>query len=106
MYTIQDILLSVNYLLPFIIKYAIWIAVLVFFWGLVKFLFKAGDEKSHEEGRNRMIWGIIALFVLTSIWGIVYYIQSDLQIGEFDGLTVPNFGQCYFDKLGYHCPTK
>jgi Type IV secretion system pilin len=86
MYTIQDILKGSATLIGTLIKVSVAIAVLVFFWGLVKFIFKAGDEKSHEEGRNRMIWGVIALFVLVSIWGIVKYLQSDfgLTVGPQD----------------------
>jgi len=58
------------------------IALLVFFWGLTKFIAKAGDSKAHEEGRSLMIWGAIALFVMISIWGIVQFIQDNLDIHQ------------------------
>jgi len=54
------------------------IALLVFFWGLVKFIAKSGDEKTHQEGRNLMVWGLIALFVMISFLGIVYFFYDDL----------------------------
>jgi hypothetical protein len=43
------------------------IALLIFFFGLMKFIFKANDPKAHEEGKNIMVWGIIALFVMFAI---------------------------------------
>lgn len=55
------------------------IALLVFFWGLVKFLFKGGEDI--EEGRNLMIWGTVAIFVMVSIWGLVRFIQNELLPG-------------------------
>jgi hypothetical protein len=63
------------------------IALLVFFWGLVKFIMKAGDEAALEEGRRLMMWGIIALFVMVSVWGIILFIQTNLNI--FGGGTPP-----------------
>ena len=57
------------------------IALLVFFWGLVRFIFHlGGDEKEVQESRNKMLWGIIALFVMLTIWGIVAFIQGELGI--------------------------
>jgi hypothetical protein len=56
------------------------IALLVFFWGLTKFIFKAGDEKAQAEGRNTMVWGLIALFVMVSTWGIVEFFQASFNL--------------------------
>lgn len=55
------------------------LALVVFIWGLAKFLFHiSGDEKAIDEGKRVMKWGIIALFVLVSIWGIVTLIQTNI----------------------------
>ena len=45
--------------------------ILVFFWGVMKFVFSAGDEEAHRSGKTVMIWGLIALFVMFSVWGIL-----------------------------------
>lgn len=47
------------------------LAVVVFFIGLVRYIKDSGDAKGHAEGRERIIWSLIALFVLFSIWGIL-----------------------------------
>lgn len=54
------------------------LAVVYFLWGLVKFIKNAADEKQHEDGKNIMVWGMIALFVMTAIWGIIGYLQYSL----------------------------
>lgn len=56
------------------------IAVLVFFWGLVKFITHAGDEKMLDEGKQLMIWGMISIFVMVALWSIIAYFQSELGL--------------------------
>ena len=51
------------------------IALVFFLWGLAKFILVAGDEKKIQEGKNLMIWGIVAIFVMVSIWGIIRALQ-------------------------------
>jgi heme/copper-type cytochrome/quinol oxidase subunit 2 len=72
----------------------IGMAVVVFFWGIVKFISKAGDEREHEEGKQFIIWGLITLFVIVSLWGIVGFIQESLIPVSGGGLgdlpTMPN----------------
>lgn len=54
------------------------LSLLVFFKGLVGFIAKAGDAKSHADGRNLMVWGLIGLFVMVSVFGILRFFYSDL----------------------------
>ena len=79
-YPLQDLLPSVGGVLRNLIPVVFGIVLLVFFWGLAKFIFNAGDEKKIEEGKRIMVWGIIALFVMVSIWGIIRLIQGDLGL--------------------------
>ncbi len=46
-------------------------ALLVFIWGVIKYVIAAGDSNEREEGRKFMLYGIIGLFVMVSIWGLV-----------------------------------
>ena len=63
------------------------LALFAFIWGLVKFIYRVGeDEKAVNDGRNLMTWGLIALFVLISIWGILSFIYSDIGFSRPFGL--------------------
>jgi succinate dehydrogenase/fumarate reductase cytochrome b subunit len=57
----------INAVIPFLIA----IAVLFFVYGLVKFILNAGDEGAQKEARSFMIWSVVALFVIVSVWGLV-----------------------------------
>jgi hypothetical protein len=52
------------------------LALLAFFWGLAVFIFQAGDEQARGRGKQIMLWGIIALFVIIAVWGIVALLQQ------------------------------
>lgn len=68
------------------------IALLAFFWGLVKFIFAQGNEEARGEGKKIMIWGLVALFVMVAVWGLVRFIGESLSIdtgGDIDIPTVP-----------------
>ena len=58
------------------------IGMLVFFWGLAKFIRNAGDVKNHQDGKNLMIWGVIGFFVMVTVWGLVQFGQSSLGIRQ------------------------
>ena len=53
------------------------LAVVSFVWGTVQFfILNAEDEKKREQGRQFMIWGVVALAVMLSVWGLVGILRS------------------------------
>jgi len=52
------------------------IAVIYFIWSLLMFLRESGSKK--DEARGHMLWGIVILFVMVSIWGLVNILGSSL----------------------------
>ncbi len=69
---IGKLILAVGTLVKGLLPIAGGIALLIFLWGLAIFIFK--DDKK-EEGRNRMVWGVIALFVMIAVWGLVGFLR-------------------------------
>ncbi|NQV88586.1 MAG: hypothetical protein HQ402_03490 [Parcubacteria group bacterium] len=69
----------VNLLIPVLVG----LAILSFFWGLVKFIKAGGSEDSVKEGKSLMIWGVISLFVMISIWGILAFFTNSFGFGAF-----------------------
>lgn len=69
------------------IPIAVGLALLAFFWGLAKFIFagSGGDEESKAQGKSLMIWGVVALFVMAGVWGLVGFIGEALDIDTQGG---------------------
>lgn len=67
------------------------LALLFFFWGVAKYIWTQGDSK--EDGKKIMIWGIVALFVMSSVWGLVAFLQSELLGGPgTNTVPIPTIG--------------
>ncbi len=88
--TISDLIQSLfnfvnNLLIPLIIALALF---LFFFW-ITVFIYKReeGFVKAGGPARSFLLWGIIALFVMTSVWGILSVITNSFGIP----LAVPQF---------------
>ncbi len=48
------------------------LAMAFFLWGVIQFvILGAGDENKRTQGREHMIWGVIALTVMVSVWSLV-----------------------------------
>ena len=56
----------------------IGLALVGFFYGLVSYIFSGA--KGSAAGKNIMMWGLIALFVMVSVWGIITMAQGALGI--------------------------
>lgn len=87
---VTDLIDNLINLLEDIIPVLIGVAVVVFFWGLVKFIAHADDEKAVTEGKQFMVWGMVGLFVIVALWSIVGFIQEELGLDILSpGLEAP-----------------
>ncbi len=59
----------------------VWmLAFLFFLWGVTKFMMAGEDKAKRDEGRQFMIWGVIALFVMFAFWGFVQILSNTFGI--------------------------
>ena len=54
------------------------LALLFFFWGMANYILKSGQEK--DDGKKIMVWGVVALFVMSSIWGLTKFLGESLGL--------------------------
>lgn len=79
----------INLAMPVVIG----IALLVFLWGVLQFIFAADNDEAREKGKSKMIYGIIGLFVMVAVWGLVQFVASTLGIslgGNVTGSNIPS----------------
>jgi len=91
--TLQQLVVSIGNIVDLAIPIVFSIALLAFFWGLVKYIFAQGDETAKVEGKKIMLWGLIALFVAASVWAIVIFAQDSLGLGGETTIPVPSVNQ-------------
>ena len=73
---VTQLLNYIKLLVPFIIA----LAMLVFLWGIFKLVFAGGSDKDVTEGTKFMTWGIVSLFVMVSVWGLVNVLVRSFRL--------------------------
>jgi hypothetical protein len=85
---ITSLIALVGNILNMLIPILIALALVTFFWGLVRYVWSGGED--HANGRNIMIAGLVALFVMVSVWGIIRLAQNTLGISSGNqGISAP-----------------
>jgi hypothetical protein len=66
-------------------------AVVAFFYGMVQYIWgrQQGNGDKTKVGNQFMVWGLIALFVMFSVWGIIYYVQTIFGIQDRTRIVIP-----------------
>lgn len=72
---VHGLLSRVEQLIGRIIPIIIALALLLFLWGVLQFFFTKDPEKQ-KNSKSFMFWGIIALFVMVSVWGLVRIVSE------------------------------
>lgn len=87
---LMQLLAAAQEILGRLVPFSITLAVLVFFWFLIEFIWKGSkDPAKRSESLKGMGWSIVALFVMVSIWGIVTFLGSVSGIGQGGTIPVP-----------------
>ena len=83
------LLTSITGLINAAIPVAFGLGILFFFWGLAKYILSAGDEEKKAEGRRIMIWGVVALAVMASVYGLIQLLQSSFAVNSGTAPVLP-----------------
>lgn len=77
---VTDVVNAIQSIITLLIPLLMGLAVVAFFWGLVKYIANASDEAAKESGKTLMIWGMVAIFVMVALWGILGWVQTQLGL--------------------------
>lgn len=56
------------------------VAIVVFTWGLFGFVANANDVERREQGKRHMLWGVIGLFVMVGVFGIIRILLNTFEV--------------------------
>lgn len=69
--TLKGVIGSVIALINHSIPVLIALALVIFMYGCVRYIMAAGGKAEGGASRSAIAWGLVALFVLFSVWGIL-----------------------------------
>lgn len=92
---------AMNRIVTFIIDPALLVifalGFLLFVYGLVEFLWKMNGEGDTAEGKKHMVWGVVGMLIMISVYGILDIIDntfgldfSNPDVGRINNIVVPN----------------
>ncbi len=76
---LSSIIDSAKTLLDQLVVFLIALAVVWFIWNVIRYTMSS-DEEAKGKAKSQMIWGIIAIAVIVSVWGLVGILQ-DMFLG-------------------------
>jgi hypothetical protein len=71
----QDLILNPAILVIFTLGF------FLFVWGLVQFLRALNEGSDAKEGKQHMLWGIVGMLVMVSVYGIIALISNTFGLG-------------------------
>jgi hypothetical protein len=68
----------------------ITLAIVVFFWGLIRYIMtnNAGGE-GRAEALSVIFYSIIAIFIMVSIWGVIHLLQATFGVNNSNSAETP-----------------
>jgi phosphate starvation-inducible membrane PsiE len=65
-----------------IISVAVALALVVFLWGVVQFIYSETSDSKREEGKKKIVYGLVGLFIMFTAYGIINFILNTFDIRE------------------------
>jgi hypothetical protein len=57
----------------------------VFMFGLLQFMWNLRSGEVSTQGKDHMLWGIIGMFIMVSVYGIIQIIDNTFGFGALSG---------------------
>ena len=80
---LKGLIISLGGIINLLIPVVFGLGLIYFLWGGAQFILHSDVQAKREEGKKQMLWGIVALFVMISIYGIIRLIGGTLGIPGF-----------------------
>ncbi len=80
---------AIDFLQGAVVPLLLTLGLVYFLWGITKYVTAGGDEDKMKEGKNLVVYGIIALFVMISVFGFVRILTNtfgfDFVVPQLEG---------------------
>ena len=93
---IGTLMQKVNHLIlnPLIV-FLFALALVMFLYGVFQFTINASNDEDRTTGKQHMIWGVVGMFIMIAVFGIMQVIINTLGINYIDS---PRGGEIQLDE--------
>ncbi len=82
--TAETVLTRTDTILQQVIPILLLVGTIVFLWGVITYLTAGPDEEKQKYGRYLIVYGLVGLFIMVAIWGIVRVLSNTFGVGGQD----------------------
>lgn len=87
--TISQVVERLQNILNLILPFIVGLTVLMIIYGIFGFVTNPADEEARGKAKGYIIWGIIAVFIMVSVWGLVNILYNSFLTDPFAGQELP-----------------
>lgn len=71
------------------------VALVYFVYGVMQFVLNGANEEARKLGKSHMLWGLIGIFIMVAVFGIMRLIMNTLGVNN---IKVPDSGTITITK--------
>ncbi|MSU55253.1 MAG: hypothetical protein EXS46_01785 [Candidatus Taylorbacteria bacterium] len=95
---IGDFIVQINRILNYIIPFLVGLAVFLIIYGILGYISKAADEEKRKEAKDFIMWGVLGVFAMISVWGFISIVVNSFNLdnstsivsNRYPGATIPS----------------
>lgn len=77
---IVDFIAQLREILNVVAPFIVGLAVFVIVYGILGYISSAADEEKRKQAKDFIVWGIIGVFLMVSIWGLVSILVNTFNL--------------------------
>lgn len=83
--TLRELAATIVSMMTYATATLVLLGIVIYLWGIASNMYSLSEGETNAY-RNYILWGIIILFVMVSIWGILRLIQASVFQGNQFGM--------------------
>lgn len=79
---ITALLSKIASIIDAVVPFIVGLAVFVIIWNIFTYITHAADEEKRGEAKKFILWGVIGVFMMLSVWGFVNILVNTFQLDK------------------------
>ncbi len=80
--TIGELINALNRLMNAIVPFLVGLSVFVVIYGIFGYISHSAEEEKRAEARQFILWGVIFIFAMLSIWGLINLLSNTFSLDK------------------------
>ncbi|MBA4320717.1 MAG: hypothetical protein C0412_20170 [Flavobacterium sp.] len=81
-YGLRGIIIWAHDVLGLLLPLIVAMAVVWFVWSVFQYTMAGGDEAKVTKEKTQIIWGIVGIFIMVSVWGLVGILRGTFDLNN------------------------